>query len=96
MNQLSLQASVIERSVIRYTPAGIPVATVVLAYAGEVLEAGVLRTLNFEINAVAVGKLSADMQTLQAEQQAQFTGFLARKNRNSKSLVFHVTDIKPI
>ncbi len=81
---------------IRYTPAGIPVASVVLAYVGEVLEAGVVRTLNFEINAIALGQLSAQLQALANEQVAEFTGFLARKNRNSKSLVYHITGIKPI
>lgn len=96
MNQLSLQAQVIERSVIRYTPAGVPVATVVLAYAGEVMEAGVIRTVSLEINAVALGQLSSGLQSLNPEQVALFSGFLARKNRNSKSLVFHITDIKPI
>ncbi len=96
MNQLSLQAQVIERSVIRYTPAGVPVASVVLAYAGEVLEAGVIRTISLEINAIALGQLSSALQSLATEQVALFTGFLARKNRNSKSLVFHITNIEPI
>jgi len=85
-------ASIVERNVLRYTPAGIPIISAKLRHESEQMEAGLSRQVEFEIIAVAAGEISERFGQLELGEVIQFTGFLARKNRNSKSLVFHITD----
>ncbi|HYD78819.1 MAG TPA: primosomal replication protein N [Paucimonas sp.] len=92
MNQLQLIASIAERDVLRYTPAGIPIAAARLQHRSEQVEAGIPRVVEFEIAAVAAGEISGRFNQAQLGAEYRFTGFLARKNRNSKSLVFHIID----
>jgi primosomal replication protein N len=92
LNQLQLIASIIERDVMRYTPAGIPIVAARLLHSSEQVEAGVQRLVEFEIAALAAGEISGQLNQAELGETYRFNGFLARKNRNSKSLVFHVTD----
>lgn len=50
------------------------------------------RQVEFEVPAVAAGEISGRMGRAELGGTYQFTGFLARKNRNSKGLVFHIID----
>lgn len=94
MNQLQLIASIAERDVLRYTPAGIPIVSAKLLHSSEQIEAGVKRLVEFEIAAIAAGEISGKFNQAELGALFQFTGFLARKNRNSRSLVFHITDFE--
>ena len=94
MNQLQLLASIAERDVLRYTPAGIPIVSAKLLHSSEQMEAGVRRLVEFEIAAIAAGDISGRFNHAELGAMFQFTGFLTRKNRNSRSLVFHVSDIE--
>lgn len=94
MNQLSLIAAIAERDVLRYTPAGIPVVSAKLQHGSEQVEAGIPRQVEFEIAALAAGEISGRFNQAELGVFFRFTGFLARKSRNSKSLVFHVTDFE--
>ena len=76
----------------RYTPAGIPVVTAKLLHNSQQMEAGHSRLVEFEMTAVAAGEISGRFNQAELGGVFQFTGFLARKNRNSKSLVFHIID----
>ncbi|MBI1835363.1 MAG: primosomal replication protein N [Burkholderiales bacterium] len=91
MNQLTVVASIVEKSVLRYTPAGIPIATATLVHDSQQEQAGGQRQIEFEIAAIAAGEISKRFLDIDLGTLMIFTGFLARKNRNSKSLVFHVT-----
>lgn len=93
MNQFQLVAQVVEREMLRYTPAGIPVVSAKLAHNSQQLEAQVFRLVEFEISALAIGEISGRFNQLELGVFYQFTGFIARKNRNSKSLIFHVIEI---
>jgi primosomal replication protein N len=93
MNQFQLVAQVVEREMLRYTPAGIPIVSGKLAHSSQQLEAKVHRLVEFEISALAVGEISGRFSQLELSQLYLFTGFMARKNRNSKSLIFHLTNI---
>ncbi|HCY63737.1 MAG TPA: primosomal replication protein N [Oxalobacteraceae bacterium] len=93
MNRLELLATIAERDVLRYTPAGIPIASGKLLHASKVVEAGVERQVEFEIAALAAGEISGRFNQAELGVTYQFKGFLARKNRNSKSLVFHILEI---
>ena len=63
-----------------------------LLHSSRQVEAGVPRSVEFEIAAVAAGEISGPFSQAELGGIFQFSGFLARKNRNSKSLVFHIID----
>lgn len=90
MNQLILVASVVEREVMRYTPAGIPIMSVRLSHQSQQHEAGTIRTVECDIFSLAAGDIAGRLEQVKLGESFRFTGFLARKNRNSKSLVFHI------
>ncbi len=94
MNQLKVVATVVEKSVLRYTPAGIPIATATLVHDSKQEQAGGQRQVEFEIPAIAAGEISKRFLDIELGAPMCFTGFLARKNRNSKSIVFHVTEFE--
>lgn len=55
------------------------------------LEAGQMRQVELEIKSVAIGPLATELNQLSMEQPYRFLGFLARRTRNSSSVIFHVT-----
>jgi len=96
VNQLQFVATLAERDTLRYTPAGIPVVAARLLHSSQQIEAGVPRLAEFEIAAIAAGEISGRFSQAQLGGTFRFIGFLARKSRNGKSLVFHLTDFEPI
>jgi len=96
VNQFQFVASISERDVIRYTPAGIPVVTAKLQHQSEQTEAGIKRLVEFEITAFAAGEISGRLNQVGLGEMLRFTGFMARRNRNSKSLVFHIVDFESL
>ncbi len=96
MNRLQLTATVIEREALRYTPAGVPIASCTLQHHGEVVEAGVVRQVELTMPALAAGVASGKLESCELGVQALFTGFLAKKSRNARTLVFHITELQDI
>lgn len=92
MNQLQFVAFISERDVLRYTPAGVPIVSATLTHSSQQREAGVDRLVEFEITALAAGEISGRFSQAELGAAHQFTGFLTKKNRNSKALVFHIID----
>jgi len=92
VNQLRLIAAIAERDVLRYTPAGIPIVAARLRHASDQIEANIPRQIEFEIAAVAAGEISGRFNRAELGAMLMFSGFLARKSRNSKTLVYHITD----
>ena len=76
----------------RYTPAGVPIVSATLTHSSRQVEAGVDRLTEFEITAFAAGEISGRFSWAELGSAHQFTGFLAKKSRNSKALVFHIID----
>lgn len=93
MNDLKLLAELAERDAMRYSPSGVPIINAKLKHRSQQMEAGVLRMVELEINALAAGELASRMEQLPFEESFMFSGFLAKRNRNSKSLVFHIIDM---
>jgi primosomal replication protein N len=91
-NSLQLVARVAERDILRYTPAGIPIVTATLEHASTQREAGYDRQIEFELSALAAGEISGAFNRVELGGIYRFTGFLAKKSRNSRSLVFHIVD----
>ncbi|CAG9180701.1 primosomal replication protein N [Cupriavidus respiraculi] len=94
MNQVRLHATLAERDALRYTPAGIPVVNCILQYSGETVEAQTPRQVEFAIAAMGVGPIGQRLERLPLGTLLDCEGFLARKHRNSKGLVFHITGCK--
>jgi primosomal replication protein N len=92
VNELTFTASIAEREILRYTPAGMPIVTATLLHRSQQIEAGIQRQVEFEITALAAGEISGRFSQAELGGFYQFTGFLTRKNRNSKALVFHIAD----
>ena len=47
-----------------------------------------------QAGAIAAGEISGRFNQAELGGTFQFTGFMARKSRNSKSLVFHIIDFE--
>ncbi len=86
-------AEIVEREVMRYSPAGIPIINAKLQHASQQEEAGVLRQVEVEIHALAAGDLASRLEQVPLNAKCLFQGFLAKRSYRSKSLVFHIIDI---
>lgn len=78
----------------RHTPAGVPVATCLLAHQSQQEEAGQMREVAVEIKAVALGELAQVLAAVQPETRVQVRGFLAAKSLRSRSPVLHLHTIQ--
>lgn len=90
LNRLQLDARIVERDVMRVTPAGVSVCEGSLGYSGEVIEATLPRSIELELPFVGLGPISGALTEAQLGRLYRFEGFLARKSRNTQKLVFHV------
>ena len=92
MNRLVLTAQLVERGVLRYTPAGIAALDLVLKHASEVSQDGRPRQVFFEIKARAIGAVTQAVGALALGGTHGFAGFLGAQ-RNGRGIVFHVTEL---
>ena len=92
MNRLVLQAQLIERGALRYTPAGIPALDLRLQHASEQTEAGHPRKVTLELRAVAIGEITRSVLPLDIGAERGFAGFVSAQ-RNGRGVVFHVTEV---
>ena len=90
MNQLILNAQVLQVGAIRYTPAGLMALDLSLKHEGQAQEAGKPRQVSLEIKAVGIGELCKRLQALGVGSEALFTGFLSHQ-RNGRGMIFHIT-----
>ena len=95
-NHFQCTAVLAEREVKRYTPAGIPMVAAKLLHTSEQLEAGIGRQVDLELAVIAAGEIADQLERAELGKVFRFSGFFARKNRNSKSLVFHLAAIETI
>jgi primosomal replication protein N len=91
MNELRLQAAVVELSVLRYTPANVPAIDLQLEHSSEQLEGGSSRQVKLTIQAVAFGTLAERLSRQALNQMMQVSGFLALGAR-SKTPKLHIQD----
>lgn len=80
----------VERGLIRYTPAGLPALNFSLVYRGDLSEAGQVRQLELELPAVALGDIALTVDRIELGKIIVWEGFLAHKNRRSKQIEFHI------
>lgn len=94
MNELRLGAKVAELLPVRRTPAGVPVATCVLAHESSQIEAGVTRTVTVELQAVAIGELASVLAVVAPGTNVVVSGFLAARSLRSRTPVMHLNKIE--
>ena len=92
MNRLVLTAQLVERGVVRYTPAGLPALDLSLKHESEVTQDGQPRKVSMEIRARAVGEITQRLSSVEIGSTHGFAGFLGSQ-RNGRGVVFHVTEL---
>ncbi len=92
MNRLVLSATLVERAVLRYTPAGIPALDLSLQHESLVTEDGMPRKVSMEIKALAIGAITKNLLTLELGTASLYGGFLT-STRNKRGLLFHITSV---
>jgi primosomal replication protein N len=92
LNRVQLSAALAIRSQLRYTPAGVAVLELGLACDGVVVEAGAERSLQFEIDAIALGEVAQRLDRIGLGTRLRLTGFLAPRSRRSRRLILHVNE----
>ncbi len=93
-NHLTLVATLTEVGQRRFTPAGVPVLECRLQHVSSQIEAGIARQIELEIEAVGIGEITDRIAALVPGTVATFQGFLARKRKTGKTLVYHLTHIE--
>ena len=92
MNRLVLTAQLVERGVVRYTPAGLPALDLSLKHESEVTQDGQPRKVSMEIRARAVGQITQRVSGIEIGSTHGYAGFLGSQ-RNGRGVVFHVTEL---
>ncbi len=90
-----LDGELVERGAVRFTPAGVPVLDLRLRHRSEQIEAGLPRSIDFEIAAVALGDLANTMNDYVPGHRLQVDGFLAPSRKGSRNLTLHITRCRP-
>jgi primosomal replication protein N len=89
MNQVLLQARVVERAAMRYTPAGLPVVDLKLAHESERWQQGQNRKVALELPASAIGDLAHVLVATAIGTAGRFEGFLV-KQRNGRGVTLQI------
>ncbi len=96
VNRVELTARMNRTEPLRHTPAGIPVLHFMLEHESQVQEAGALRRVTLELQAVALGDLAQSLAETDNGTPIQATGFLAPQRQGSDRLVLHLQQIAQI
>jgi primosomal replication protein N len=94
LNQLLFDARLNELQPLRRTPAGVPVATCSLVHESKQSEAGVVRDVSVELQAVALGDLASVLVAAVPGMNLRVTGFLDAKSLRSRVPVLHLIKIE--
>ena len=90
-----LTATLVERSMVRYSPAGVPVLECLLDHRSTQHEAGMPRLVEFEIRALALGEIVTELARVAPGTELAVEGFLAPSRKGSKTLLLHITRFVP-
>ena len=93
MNRVVLSAQLLERGVVRYTPAGLAACDFSLKHESMMTEAGQSRRVALEVRCVVFGELTQRLVRLEMGSTGAFSGFLSAQ-RNGRGVVLHVTDFE--
>ena len=94
LNCIELSGRLVERKILRHTPAGVPVSEGRLQHSSAQVEGGAERVVEVEIAVLALGEPARWLQAAPLGGVVKATGFLAAKSRSSKMPVLHVNSIE--
>ena len=92
MNRFLLAATLVQRSALRYTPAGLPALDLALKHESTVSEDGQPRRVSMEMRAVAIGAVTQPLAAMAMGQGGSFARFIT-STRNGRGLLFHITSV---
>ena len=95
MNRVVLSGVLVERQLIRHTPAGLPALNVSLKHESTLSEDGQPRKVSMEIKAVGIGGVTQSLGRLALGSESLFGGFLTNA-RNGRGLLFHITSVESL
>lgn len=93
-NYTELTGSLSERSVLRYTPAGVPVVEFRISHGSEQMEAGLPRQVECELGCIAVGTVALLLKDAAPGTVLKVEGFLAARSLRQRAPVLHATAIE--
>jgi len=96
VNRLEVEGQVLERSPVRYTPAGVPVLEFILSHESEVSEAGVPRRIVFALQILVMGDLVQMADTIGLGTTLRIQGFIAPVRKDSPKFRLHAQRIQQI
>ncbi|MDQ6685898.1 MAG: primosomal replication protein N [Pseudomonadota bacterium] len=89
-----LTAKIVEKSALRYTPAGLPALDVGLQHeSDDVVQLGQSRKLSLGLKARAIGELTQPLLAAELGVDYEFEGFLGAQ-RNGRGVVFNIQTIE--
>ena len=95
-NEVVIDGRLLKRSVLRYTPAGIPAVDLLIGHSSIQSEAGGRREVRCEIEAVALGDMALKVGTAKLNRSLRVGGFLAQRSLGNRRLVLHVVSVDSI
>jgi primosomal replication protein N len=90
-NRLTLDATLLARDPLRYTPAGIAALDCTLRHQSQQREAGGERRVDFEVHGVAFAEVARSLCEVPMDRALRCEGFLARRYRTGTTLALHIT-----
>ena len=93
-NAVKLQARIVSREALRYTPAGVAVLTFAVEHRSVQTEAGQTRNVELMLDCVAVGENAKSLNETSDGATLAFSGFLGNRSNKSRWVVFHVTEFE--
>jgi primosomal replication protein N len=95
VNRLTLDATLVQRDDLRYTPAGIAAIGCTLRHASMQPEAGGQRKVECELHAVAFADVAESLARKPVGSELRCEGFLARRYRTGVTVAMHITQLQP-
>jgi primosomal replication protein N len=89
-NTVVLSGALIGRDELRHTPAGTAALNFRIGHASEQIEGGRARSVNLELDAVALGEVAEKLSRTPLQGNYCFEGFLALRSKLSRHPVLHV------
>jgi primosomal replication protein N len=88
-----LTAAIVERSALRFTPAGLPALDVSLKHESEIIQLGGKRKVSVEVRGKAIGPVTEALLAAELGVEHGFEGFVGSQ-RNGRGIVFHIQSIE--
>lgn len=91
-NNIVLDAVLLEKKELCYTPAGVAVFEAGFHYSGQQLEAGAMRKVEFDFTAMAFANTAKQLDEIQPGTKLHMRGFLAQRSVRNTKLTIHITE----